>query len=215
MRSILKLQKSQLNIICLIISSLLLLSCGGKTTTSSTSDQDITPLSCVVVLQTQTPYKEKSRGADNIEDLQAGVDFLDKNILSELKDSKVTRIIETSQIRPMVEEVYGGKLGALRELGEKAGCNGILITTLSQFRERQGGELAVDSPASAAFEIQLVEADSGHSLCMSTFNETQSSLLENVFSFSKAKSRGFKWITVRELASQGLKETLRVCPYLY
>ena len=46
------------------------------------------------------------------------------------------------------------------------------------------------------------------------FNETQESLMDNLLSFGKAQSRGFKWITVEELVSQGIRERLADLPYL-
>jgi len=199
----------------LISASLLLVSCGGKTSAPVTTDKDASPLSCVVILATQTPFKQTGDMAEIKGELKAGVDFLNKAIPAELKRSEVKRVIETSEFSSIINEVSGGKRGTIKEVGQKTGCNGVFVTTLSHFRERQGGELAVDSPASAAFEMQLLEADTGRNLCMMNFSETQSSLMENIFSYGKARSRGFKWITVQELAQQGLQEKMMECPYLY
>lgn len=200
---------------CVLVSlSLMLFSCGGKTTDVSQKDNQVSPVSCVVVLPTLTPYKD-SNEATNSNNLEAGVKFLDTSIPRELQNSKVMKVLESTQFRPAITEMSEGTQGYMKEIGEEADCKNLFITTLSKFRQRQGGEMAVNVPAAAAFEMRLVESDSGRTLWASTFNETQSSLMENLFSFGRAQSRGFKWITVEELASQGVQEKLQECPYFY
>ena len=46
------------------------------------------------------------------------------------------------------------------------------------------------------------------------FRETQESLLDNILTYNKAQSRGFKWVTVEQLVEQGVKDRLATCPYL-
>jgi len=197
-----------------VLLSLLLYSCGGKTTDTVGPGMDVAPVSCVVVLPTQTPYEDSSSNQMN-NNMQAGVKYLDTAVLSELRKSKVEKVLQSTQFSLPISEMTSGEYSLMKEIGEVSGCNNVLITTLSHFRQRQGGEMAAGDPASAAFEMKLIEADTGRTLWMSTFNETQSSLFENLFSFSKAQSRGFKWITVEELVSQGVQEKLQECPYLY
>ncbi len=195
---------------------LALFSCSGKTdNVGSSSQQEIETLSCVVLLPTAIPYDESVIGNTLHGDLEKGSEFLDNILKSKLKQSQVTRIVYPEQLKPQVDGVSGGKSGVIKEIGESSRCNAVLVTTLSEFKQRQGGEFAVDAPASAAFELRLVDAESGNSLWIANFNETQVALLRNLFSFSKAKSRGFKWITVEELVTQGLEEKLKDCPYLF
>jgi hypothetical protein len=195
--------------------SLILVSCSGHQRGSSTAD-DISPISCLVVMPTTTPYTDKvdSLSIANEEDLQEGAAFVDGVVLEELRGSKVVDIIETAQLRLELEGIEGGKRGALQEISRESQCNFVLMTVLTDYQQRQGGEYAVDAPASAAFEMRLFDAATGTGLWMATFNETQTSLLSNLFSFNKAQKRGFKWITVEELITQGISEKLQECPYL-
>lgn len=146
-------------------------------------------------------------------DLVAGAGYLYERLQTDLQKLEVTELIEVSELGDQISEVIGGKLGAVKDIGRKARCGAVLVSTMSKFRQRQGGALAVDLPASAAFELQLLEAHSGKTLWFSSFNETQASLMSNLFSFGKAQRRGFKWITVEELVAQGVSEKVEECPY--
>ena len=197
----------------LVLSTLLLVSCGGKTEQSA-SKTEITPLTCVVVLPVQI-YEGDVKSSERFDNLHAGAEFLDITMKKQLEKSKVSRIIESTQLYPPISGISGGKLGAIREIGARAQCNSVLVTSLNTYRQRQGGAYAVDSPASVAFKMQLFEASTGIGLWGTTFSETQTSVMSNLFSFGKAASRGFKWITVEELAEQGMQAKIQECPYFY
>ncbi len=199
---------------CLLFTSTLILySCGGKTE-GFTSKQEITPLSCIVILPVQI-HEGDTAGLETLDNLQAGAEFLDLTMKKELEKSKVSKIIESDQLRPPITEISGGKIGTIKEIGVRAQCDSVLVTSLNTYRQRQGGSYAVDAPASVAFEMQLFEASTGRGLWGATFSETQTSLMSNLFSFGKAISRGFKWVTVEELAEQGMQEKILECPYFY
>ncbi len=196
---------------------LFLTSCiGKKTYDSKVVNQEVEKLSCLVVMPTRNPIATtKNMKYVDAETLEKGADFLDSLIADELNVSEVSRIIGPSHIETLVAEVAGGNLGMMRAVGKKVNCGTVLYVTVQRFKQRLGGEYAVDSPASAAFEMRLIDIDSGTALWTGTFNETQESLLNNLFSFDKAQSRGFKWITVEELVQQGVHERLAECPYLF
>ncbi len=199
---------------CLLLASTLMFySCGSKTE-GYTSKNEVTPLSCVVVLPVQI-HEGDSDGSERFDNLQAGAEFLDVLMKKELGKSKIPRIIESAQLQPPISEISGGKLGTIKKIGNRAQCNSVLVTSLNTFRQRQGGSYAVDAPASVAFEMQLIEASTGAGLWGATYSETQTSLMSNLFSFGKAISRGFKWVTVEELAEQGMRDKIQECPYFY
>jgi len=204
-----------------------LVSCSGKTVDRS-AEVEVEPLLCVALLPTIAPYNDDTGVKGSIEsgregiyretaagngDLRAGADYLYGQLQTELENMEVTELIEVSELKEQIREVTGGKLGVIKEIGKQARCGAVLMSTLTTFRQRQGGTWAVDLPASAAFELQLVEAHSGKTLWISSFNETQASLMSNLFSFGKAQRRGFKWITVEELVAQGVSEKIEECPY--
>lgn len=199
---------------CLMLASTVFFySCGGKTEGFS-SKKEINPLNCVVILPVQI-HEGDTAGLERLDNLKAGAEFLDLAMRTELEKSKVGNIIESDQLQPPISAISGGKLGTIREIGNRAQCDSVLVTSLNTYRQRQGGAYAVDAPASVAFEMQLIEASTGTGLWGATFNETQTSLMSNLFSFGKAISRGFKWVTVEELAEQGMREKITECPYFY
>lgn len=193
-----------------------LVSCGGKTdNTVRKSQENIATLSCVVLLPTEIPLDDPTTDPLEKENLLDGADFFYTTLKSQLKQSEVGKVIDPRELNLQINEVAGGMNGVIKFIGSQAQCNNVLVTNLDRFNQRQGGEYAVDSPASAAFELRLMQADSGNSLWSVSFSETQVSLLSNLFSFNKAQSRGFKWITVEQLVAKGVEEKLLECPYFY
>lgn len=93
-------------------------------------------------------------------------------------------------------------------------CDGVLITSVRRYQQRQGTEYAVDAPAAVDFFMVLKHVESGKILWTTEFQERQQSLLSNILTFGKARERGFKWVTAEQLMEQGLKDRLTTCPYL-
>jgi hypothetical protein len=93
-------------------------------------------------------------------------------------------------------------------------ADAVLLLTLNRFRERDGGDYSVNSPASVAFDYRLIKGDTGQTLCSGVFNETQQPLLDDILLFFQRAKRGFKWLTAEALAREGLAQKLALCPYL-
>ena len=197
-----------------VLSVVLLFGCAEKRIAEH-PDDEIAPLTCVIVLPTKVPYEHTTTSTKDREELRSGALFLHNTLQQELRNSQVARIIDPAQLHNQAYDISGGTYNVLREIGKQERCEAALLSTLSRFSRRQGGDYAVDEPASAAFELKLIDTQTGRNLWMSSFNETHVSLMSNLLSFNKARSRGFKWITVEELAVQGVREKLRKCPYLY
>jgi hypothetical protein len=90
------------------------------------------------------------------------------------------------------------------EGGEKTTAR--LSILVYRFQERQGGNLAVDKPASVGFHVHLYKGDSLVKTVV--FDETQQPLSENVLNFPTFMKRGGKWITVDELAREGVVKAI-------
>ena len=195
--------------------SFLLFSCAASDTVGQFSTDEVQRLPCLVVLPTKVPYEKKAVGLNMTEYLREGARFLQQELTRELRSSQVSRVIDPEQLRYSVSELPGDNYASLQIIGKRSNCPYIIMSTLSRFKQRQGGEFAVDEPASATFDLKLMDSRSGSTLWMSTFAETQESLLSNLLSFNKARSRGFKWITVEELVARGVRDKLRKNPYFY
>ncbi len=176
--------------------------------------QEMEPLAnvgCVAVLPV-SPQMDLSFSAQKKEELQEGSAYATGVINSLLTVNPKARLVgETpTSLNGMGE---GGKLEIIREAGKQTGCQAVLFTSLERYSERKGGEMSVDTPASASFDMTLFHLPSGRVLWVGDYEETQESFLANIFS-SKMKKRGFRWITVEELVGEALEERLAKCPYL-
>ena len=99
-------------------------------------------------------------------------------------------------------------------VGRKLGTDAVFMLDLLRYQDRDGDKYSVDNPASVAFTYRLLHCKSGELLCSGRFDETQESFSANILSFKTMFRRGFKWITSRQLAKEGLESTLGKCSYL-
>lgn len=79
----------------------------------------------------------------------------------------------------------------------------LLVPQVTYWSEREGSEAGVTSPASVALEFFLIDV-MNEKMTRARFEETQQSLMQNLLSAGKFASRGGKWITALELASEGI-----------
>jgi hypothetical protein len=97
-----------------------------------------------------------------------------------------------------------GRHIAYTEGKEKTGVR--LSILVYRFQERQGGNLAVDKPASVGIHAHLYK---GNSLVKTVvFDETQQPLSENILAFPTFMKRGGKWITVDQMAQEGIEKAI-------
>lgn len=203
---------------------LALAGCGGKGATvppgaqapaAAAAPAEIT-LSCVAVLPTTTVVnrdgKVRFEDAKALEDGARAVDDLLPQLLAR---SKVPlRFLTARQLEGILGDASLRPLAQARAVGRQVSCNGVLSLTMKRYTQRVGGNYSVDQPASVAFSYSLLATDSGQTLCRGEFDETQASLLENLFAIDKASSRGFQWVTAEALLREGLTERLGDCRYL-
>ena len=170
---------------------------------------------CVLVLPVNTrvnaeadmSYQEAAR-------LEAGARYLNSVLTQLLNGKKNVRVLSNRQLTAVIAENAASPLTMIKKIGTELNCDAVMITTLQDYQQRIGGSFGAEVPASAAFTLRIFDVQDGKTIWSATFKETQQSLLGDLASFSKAQSRGFKWLTVEELARQGLAEKLAPCPYL-
>lgn len=146
--------------------------------------------------------------------LQKGAELATRIIADTLSGHPKVVLLTKNQVTSATPEVAGGFSGAIATLGETFHAEAVLVTEIHTFKQREGNEYASEAPASAAFSMVLYHTGKKSVLWSADFQETQESLLENIFTIEKVQKRGLKWITVEELLSQGIKDRLAECPYL-
>jgi len=194
-------------IMCGCLVSLLASCATQQVATDSPRPQVVAPVSCIAVLPTRMGADEDiSRLGGNADNVRRGAEYADTVMAQELAGQPKVRMVSGERL---------GSLGAtLTDAAASTGCEAVMVASVYKFRQRAGSTMAADEPASASFDIRIYDAVTKNVLWAADFAETQESLLSNIFSFGKAQSRGFQWITVEELLGQGMKERLSQCPYL-
>ena len=205
----------QLLVICAITT--LLSACGLKQLLPTEQERQEAQIKvpCIIVLPVETAVnKDVSMSYPDAAVLESGAEFMDSVLAEVLVGRKNVRVISERQLTSLIPRDSASQLTLIRNIGSELKCGAVLVTSLFDYQQRQGGSYGAESPASAAFTMKLVNTRDGRVIWQSMFKETQQSLMSNLLSFSKAESRGFKWITVENLVRQGLVEKIEECPYL-
>lgn len=208
-------KKNVLMILTALLVAVCISSCSSAPGGGKQVQAPLKPLSCIAVLPATTSVdKDETIVYDEARSLEKGASFATSVMATELSDKPGVRVLNTAQVSSLVPEISGGISGTVAVLGQKVNCDGVLLTTIRRYKDREGTELAVDAPASVNFKMSLRHASTGAILWSADFRETQESFLSNIFSYNKMQKRGFKWISAEQLMEQGIKERLAECPYL-
>jgi hypothetical protein len=96
--------------------------------------------------------------------------------------------------------------------GRAANADAVMVGYLYRFQQRVGSRFSVETPASVAFGLHLIDVKTGRQMWKGHFNETQRSLSENLFALDKFIKRKASWITAEEMAVSGLEDVLEALP---
>jgi PBP1b-binding outer membrane lipoprotein LpoB len=97
---------------------------------------------------------------------------------------------------------------AARVAAEEFEATALLLGHVSRYRDRAGRSRSASQSASVAFQLTLRNAPTGRVLWRGVFNETQRPLSEGPARASRLPGGGMRWLTARELADWGVKETV-------
>ncbi|MEA2083637.1 MAG: hypothetical protein U9O82_05230 [Thermodesulfobacteriota bacterium] len=146
--------------------------------------------------------------------LETGAALLDGIISEYFDDTDTAVIISKNRREALAGDHIGDRLSLALALGRQVQTDAVLMCSVYRYVEREGKKRAVVHPASVAFNYRLVLTETGRTICSGVFDETQQALFDNLFSLPVAIKRGFKWITVEELAREGVTSKFKECPYL-
>ena len=133
-----------------------------------------------------------------------------------LQESARFTIVDSDRVAEVYRRVSGTfkgpLLSKLKIVGSELGADGVLFGYIYRYRERKGYFYSVEKPASVAFDVHLIRVSDGVIVWRGAFDKTQRSLTENLFQLSSFFRWGLKWITVQELAEEGVAEILKTFP---
>ena len=142
-------------------------------------------------------------------------DFLTQSLISLMESRKGVELIPSGQAQGVWSEMLSrdedrlSERDQIVETGRILGADLVMAGYVYRFRERIGTGYSVDSPASAAFGVHLVDVTSRRILWTGHFDETQRSLLENLFKIGAFLKRKCTWSTVNEMAVSALEDMLK------
>jgi hypothetical protein len=102
----------------------------------------------------------------------------------------------------------GPLLSRARALGKAVGADGVLIGTVSRYRERIGAKYGAREPAAVSFALQLLYVPEGKILWRGSFDGTQQPLTENLFNWWQFWRGGPRWFTAQEFTGLAVERTL-------
>jgi curli biogenesis system outer membrane secretion channel CsgG len=98
------------------------------------------------------------------------------------------------------------------QAGKRAGADAVLVGHIFRFNERKGNRASVESPASVAFDLHLIDVETGRILWSASCDETQRPLTDNILEIGTFMKRGASWVTAEELAQGDLETMLQRFP---
>lgn len=188
--------------------------CSSANQDESTTIDNLPELTCIAVLPTMIPQEtDFARSVAVRQELATGALFFDTVFEAELGPRPEFKVLSQERQNAILADPWGGRPQQVAVIGEATGCGAVLETKISRYRERIGSTMSAESPASAAFSMELVDVSQGVVLWSTSYDESQKALFEDIFSFDKAQKRGFKWLTVEQLSRDGLIFRLQGLPY--
>ncbi len=132
----------------------------------------------------------------------------------QLKELKSAEILPSERVTGVYQRISSDSLKqpliqVIRKVGIELHADVVAVGFVYRYKDRVGYDYSVEHPASVAFEIHLISVKDGSSLWRGIFDETQRSLMENVFQVKSFVKGGAKWLTARELTKLGVDEVFK------
>ncbi len=178
-------------------------------------EDNLLPINSIVVMPAEMLLDHDHSGLDiETHQLEEGLQVFDGLLAEFFADVEGVTILTPGRKESMEGELTGSRLDVARGIGKKLQSDAVLITTINRYFPRKGTQYSIDRPASVAFDYKLVSVKTGQTLCAGVYDQTQQTVMENIFALPKAFGRGFKWISAEQLAREGIGEKFNKCHYL-
>jgi len=176
---------------------LLLAGCASNSTVIHT-DQNWTafrrgvPIDKMVVLpiEPESPSKEEQQAAELLTTLLFGS-------FSDVPRDQVDKLLAQTERGPLKEKALG--------LGRLIGAHAVVYGKLDRFEQRSANGTQVQRPASVAFQLHMVDVNSGDLMWWARYDETQQAPRGDRLFMAPVFVRNPRWLTAEELAAQAVE----------
>lgn len=187
----------------------------GCSAKKNLAPEEIEPIQSLMIMPVEIMVEgSNDRTAEESGQLTEGQSVLHSLLAEYFQSKKAVTLIMENQRESHGDEFDRSRMQSSLALGRSLEIDAVLIVTLQQYKEREGTEYSIISPASVTFDYKLVLVQTGQTLCSGVFHETQKPVLDNVFEFFQRAKRGLKWVTAEILLREGLQQKIETCQYL-
>ncbi len=141
------------------------------------------------------------------------VEQMSDRLFERVSESERYDLVSPSQARGVMTSLMSthptmSEMEALKKTGTAFSADAVLVGYLYRWEERVGGDYAVKTPASVAFDLYLIRPGDGVPIWKERFDITQKSLSENLLEMDTFIKGHGKWMTADQLAEVGLNHIL-------
>lgn len=171
-------------------------------------------LNSIVVLQSEHDLVGLDSDSAEARNLAEGSQVLSTIIAEYFALKENVTILSTMQQESLTGTFIDNLHKKARYIGMQAQGDAVLITTLITYGKLDGKKYGANEPASVSFDYSLIHLESGKTLCKGSYEETQKTLLSDLFSFGKASKRNFEFVSAETLLREGVERKFGDCRYL-
>ncbi len=96
------------------------------------------------------------------------------------------------------------------EIGKREGVDLLIVPTVVDWHERQGGEAGVTTSAAVTIDIFLIDCrGEGNLLQRAYYSEKQTGLANNLLNIGTFFKRGAKWVTAEQLTQEAIEKAIQ------
>ncbi|MBW2199699.1 MAG: hypothetical protein JRF71_02540 [Deltaproteobacteria bacterium] len=150
--------------------------------------------------------------------VQGANEILEQHLISLLRARNDFILIPTSQAQGVLSGLLKNYEDTLsdRNIAVKTGIaldvDAVVLGYIYRFSQRVGARYSAKFPASVAFDIYLIDVETGRILWRGNFDETQRPLSEDLFQVGTFIKRKGGWITAKEMAHSALDKIFLTFP---
>lgn len=140
------------------------------------------------------------------------LDILFAEVLNQESANSFVPVQSAAACYHQMEDLFAGRQAALRKwsaLGRCMGVDLLVVPQVLEYRERDGSDYGVMKPAKVVMDTYVLDVNTESLISRSRYDETQSSLSDNLLETGKFFKRGGKWVQASELAREGMEKAVR------